>query len=217
MTRWNCLSLMLTTALLLMGLSGCANWPRYLHMEDDDDFVLDQMVAFEDESLASDAMQDLGTVYSGTEILFYGFLLDCGYDDDASWPEWPLHDVEGTEVPLNAGWFTGDVDWISFTVSADTQVQGTLEWFHRPAGSVNATYKPNEPTATWSMESDLDVVVFLLEGADERLVFNESGISNAYPEVFSNPPAFKAGDRVGLAIGCHHNLATDYDLRLLIQ
>ncbi len=217
MTRWNCIPLTLAAALLLLGLSGCAEWPRYLHMGDDDDAVTEQLVVFEDESLGLDTIQDLGTIYSGTEILFYGYLTACGYDDDAAWPDWPLHDVDGSEIPLNAGWFTEDVDWIGFTVSADAELQGTLEWFQRPAGSINATYKPNEPEATWAAESNLDLVVFALEGTNERRVFNETGISNAYPEELTNPPAFLAGDRVAMTIACRHNLATDYDLRVLIQ
>ncbi len=204
---------------------GCAEWPRYLHMEEDDPFadIVRRITVFEDESLDGDTLQDLGIVDRGTEVLFSGFLTRCGYDEEAAWPVWPLHDfdtdndgVPDTQIAYHSGWYAGDVDWIGFTPGDDGRLDATLEWVNRPAGESNATYQPEDPEGAWAEESDLDLVLFDVAGT-ERFVANESGISTAYPQQLVNPGSLTAESPVAVAIGCHHNVPTDFDLRLVVR
>jgi hypothetical protein len=215
-------------AVLLIGamlsaslLAGCEEWPRYLHVDDDPDaFVItDRVVVYEDEALDDEQLQDIGEVGSGTEILYYGFLTSCGYDDGASWPEWPLHDLDGDgtpESPLHAGWYGGDVDWLGLSVAGEVSLEGTLEWDNRPAGDTNAPYDPNFPGGTWTEESDIDLVIFSVDGGD-RAVQDETGISNDYPEQLSPAVSLADGTAVAIAVACHHAMSTDFSLRLVVQ
>lgn len=215
----------LLVALPLALLAGCEGWPRYLHLDDDpgEFVILERVVVYEDESLTSEQIQDAAKVASGTEILYFGFLTGCGYDETASWPEWPLHDLDGDgteDGPLHAGWFTGDVDWIGFTLDAgeggDVALEGSLEWDNRPEGTSNAPYQPGEPGAPWSTESDVDAVVFSVDG-DERTVVDESAMSNDYPEAIAPDEPFADETRIAVAVACHHAVPTDFALRIVVR
>lgn len=215
-------------AVLLIGailpaclLAGCEDWPRYLHLDDDPGaFVItDRKVVYEDEALDDEQLQDIGEVGSGTEILFYGFLINCGYDDGAAWPEWPLHDLDGDgtpESPLHAGWYSDDVDWLGFSVTGEVALEGTLQWDNRPASDTNAPYDPTDLGGSWTEESDIDLVVFTVDGGD-RAVKDESGISNNYPEQLAPAVQLADGTAVAIAVACHHALPTDFSLRLVVQ
>jgi hypothetical protein len=193
---------------------------------DDGDPIIEivrRVTVFEDESLDIETIQDLGTLEPGTEVLFFGFMSHCAYDDEAGWPQWPLHDfdtdndgIPDTQITYNAGWYAGDVDWIGLTPAADGRLEAKAEWTNSPSGGTNAAYKPDEPDGLWASESDLDLVVFDTSGA-QREVVNESGISNSYPQTLLNPGILVADAPVALAIGCHHATPTDYDLRLVIR
>ena len=168
-------------------LTGCEDWPRYLHEAEEEAGITQHLVIFEDESLGDDEIQDLGDLDPGTEIAFHGFIHTCGKDDHAPWPEWPLHDLDsdGDGIPdqqttYNSGWYTGDVDWVGFGVNADTVLSGSLEWTNRP--SETDLEASDEAT-------DLDFVVFVQTGAGLELV-NESGVSTSYPETLAATSGF---------------------------
>ncbi len=207
-------------SLVLVAL-GCEGWPRYLYEGlEVEEAVLYRLVAFENEALDSEAIQHTGEVDARTEILLFGYAASCGHDPDADGPDWPEHpwDEDGDGVPdgtmaFNSGWFTGDVDWFGFTVNDEVVLSGQLEWDNRPPGESNAPYQPELGPGEWSEESDLDFVVFEIEGTAQILV-NESAVGNDYPEVLRAPQRIAAGTRIAIAIGCHHELPTDYSLTL---
>jgi len=197
---------------------GCQDWPRYLHAGEGDDAatISERFVVFEDEALGSTDIQDLGDVAPGTEILFYGFIHTCGKDDDASWPEWPLHDYDEDEdgipdgqIAYNSGWYTGDVDWIGFVVTGTAVLSGSLEWSNRPPGDGNVGGAAEDI-------SDLDFVVFA-ENAGEMVLVNESGVTTSYPETLATTSGFEGDTVVAVAVACHHTLPTDFDLRLVLR
>lgn len=211
----------LLACLLVLGSAGCEGWPRYLYEGiEADSTVLYRLVTFENESLDSEEIQHAGEVDARTEILLFGYAASCGYDDDADGPDWPEHpwdeDSDGvpdTTMAFNSGWFTGDVDWFGFTVNEDVVISGQLEWDNRPPGSSNAAYQPEIVDGDWIGESDLDFVIFETEGTTRTLV-NESAVGHDYPEVLQAPQGFDAGARVAVAVGCHHQIPTDYALSL---
>ena len=211
------LALLLLSAVGL-ALSGCQDWPRYLHEDDGEDgsAITERFVIFEDEALANTEIQDLGDVTPGTEILYYGYIHTCGKDDDASWPEWPLHDYDEDEdgvpdgqITYNSGWYTGDVDWLGFLVTDTAVLSGSLEWANRPPGEGDA----EEPS---SEASDLDFIVFAQSGEEMKLV-NESAVSTSYPETLAATSGIGEDTIVAVAVACHHTRPTDFDLRLVVR
>ena len=213
----------LTAALVLVTLlaGGCEGWPRYLYEGIEVEATVDKrLVAFENESLDNDAIQFAGEVEAGTEILLFGYAASCGYDAEADGPDWPEHpwDEDGDGIPdgtiqFNSGWFTGDVDWFGVSLADEVVVSGSLTWDNRPAGASNAPYQPEDAGGDWVTESDLDFVLFEVEGT-ARILINESAVSNDYPEIIRSPSRVGAGSQLAVAIGCHHQVPTDYALSL---
>jgi hypothetical protein len=213
----------LAAPLVLIALlaGGCEGWPRYLYEGIEVDTGADQrLVAFENESLDNDAIQFAGEVEAGTEILLFGYAASCGYDTEADGPDWPDHpwDEDGDGIPdgtiqFNSGWFTGDVDWFGVSLVDEVVVSGSLTWDHRPPGASNAPYQPEDETGDWVAESDLDFVLFEVEGT-ARILINESAVSNDYPETIRSPSRVAAGSQLAVAVGCHHQVPTDYALAL---
>jgi len=210
------LALTLLSALGLV-ISGCQDWPRYLHVGDGDDgqTITERFVVFEDEALGATEIQELGEVAPGTEILFYGFIHTCGKDDAATWPQWPLHDYDDNEdgvpdgqVAYNSGWYTGDVDWLGFVVTDTAVLSGAMEWTNSPSA--------DGAEAQGEEVSDLDFVIFA-ESAGEMVLVNESGVTTSYPETLAASSRFDGGTAVAIAVACHHTLPTDYDLRLVLH
>ncbi len=210
-------------ALALLLASGCEGWPRYLYEGVEAETTVDErLVAFENEALDSEAIQFVGEVSAGTQILLYGYASSCGYDPDADGPDWPEHpwDEDGDGIPdgtieFNSGWFTGDVDWFGVTLLDEVTVSGELTWDNRPGGESNAPYQPDDPEGDWTTESDLDLVLFDVQGT-ARILINESAVSNDYPEVLRSPSRLDAGSQLAVAVGCHHQLPTDYAVSLTV-
>jgi len=204
-------------------LVGCEDWPRYLHMDDGDGYdITERIVVMEDETLDDVEVQELGELMPGTEILFFGFAHTCGKDEDAAWPEWPLHDfdsdgdgVPDSQISYTSGWYTGDVDWIGMELADDTGLEGELTWANRPSGDTNCADETDED-CDWDDESDLDMVVFARASGDLDIV-NESGVGHAYPESMVSISRHHAGTSLAIAVACHHSQPTDYDLVLVLR
>ena len=210
--------------LLLTMAIGCEDWPLYLHEDpgEDPDAITQRLVIFEDETLDRESIQDLGSVESGTAVEFYGFAHSCGVDEASPWPEWPLHDydddgdgIPDSQIPYHFGWYSGDVDWVGFQVAEDLSLLGLLEWTTSPAGEANCS-EEDDLDCDWDADCDLDMVVFVDTGSELTLI-NESGVSHAYPESLASHSTFTGGTQVAIAVGCDHNVPSDYDLRLEIH
>jgi hypothetical protein len=210
--------------LLPLGLAlGCEEWPRYLYMDDGTEFeITERVVVVEDESLGADEVQELGELGPGTEITLFGFVHTCGKDENAPWPEWPLHDFDSDEdgvpdsqITYSSGWYTGDVDWIGLELTDDAGLEGEMTWVNSPAGDTNCADE-DDPDCDWDVESDLDVVVFARSGPDLDIV-NESGVGHTYPETVVSVSRYAEQTSLAIALACHHSQPTDYDLVLVLR
>jgi len=214
---------MRTTILVLalgLALGGCADWPLYSHLPDPDlpiptpterDFA-------EDPSVEDVQIQDTGTLEAPAILTIVGSVDACGYDADAdafAWPDHPVDD-DGDGQPDGfaslSGWYTGDIDLFGFTADTDGWLEATLEWTNAPSGDRNAPWRPSEPDGDWSVESDLDFVVF-----DDGVIASDGGVTRRYPEATPQVLFVGAGtDRV-VAVSCHHEVPTDYVLTLYLR
>lgn len=213
----------------LATVAGCEGWPRYLYSADDAPGDLPPRYVFEDEQLGATRLdlQDVGTIEPGGTTIVSGYAFNCGYEEEPGtppWPEWPEHelDVDGdgepdTREPVHSGWFTGDVDFYVVEAAGTGSLSVTLEWTHRPEGD-NAPYRPSDPTGAWSSESDLDFVVFALDGdGGAGEVTHEDGFDSAYPAA-ADPPLFLESGQVRIvSVACHHNVPSDYTLTLALE
>lgn len=214
-------ALSVACAVSCVALVGCDGWPRYLYEGlETEGAVESRLVTFENEGLQGDVIQHAGDVSAGTELVFFGYLDSCGYDEDADDPGWPEHawDEDGDGVPddqvtYHSGWFTGDVDWFGFTLVQDASLQGSLAWDMRPPGDTNAPYDEHDLEGAWTQESNLDLVLFEVEGT-ARMLIDETAVSDGYPEALAAPVRLPAGSRVAFAVGCRYALATDYEVVL---
>jgi hypothetical protein len=203
-----------------LALSGCDNWPLYLHLPDPDlpIPVPWSMDYAEDPAVPDDQVQDVGDLTPPAIVTITGRVETCGYDLAAEVYEWPQHASDANEdgqpdgFEARSGWYTGDLDLFGFEARGDGWLEASLEWTHAPSGGVNAPWRPAEPEGDWASESDLDFVVF-----DLGVIASDAGVSRAHPESTAQVLFIESGtDRV-LGVACHHELPTDYVLTLYLR
>ncbi len=202
-------------------LCGCDSWP--LHAQLPDPYVPSVVVPLaedvtEDQAVAEGALQDLGVLAAPTTLTITGDMDSCGWDDAAAWPVWPEHPVDtdgdgesDLDQPWYAGWYTGDVDLFAIELGSAAWAGVELSWDNPPPDGVNAPYEPPGP-GPWDSESDLDFVLFDQDGAAPGEVIGENGFSRDHPESVGSPLVFAPGDRVVVAVGCHHGVPARYTL-----
>jgi len=210
--------------LAALPLPGCEDWPLYLHLPDATQPPPEpRRITFaEDPSLPEGELQDLGEFAAPLVATGTGDLYGCGFDPTLDWPAWPDHliDLDGDGVadetgPWFSGWYTGDVDSYGIGPLDDAWLDVSLSWDHSPDGGVNSPYRPAEPEGAWSTESDLDFVVLTVdESGASADVLSDSGFSTRHPEESGQVIPLEAGERVIVAVACHHAVPSAYALRL---
>ncbi|MBN93169.1 MAG: hypothetical protein CL928_03740 [Deltaproteobacteria bacterium] len=219
---------------LALCLSGCDGWPLYVYMEDElpapDEAVAPELVELEEEALDTadsdpeDELVPVPATLVPSITLVHGELGSCGYDNAASWPNWPEHpvDFDGDGVSdgstaSHQGWYAAEVDVFQVAVSTDAELFVVLEWENSPSGGSNAPMIPDDSTAPWATESDLDFVLLsVVEGQLDRVVA-DAGVSLDYPQQLWAGQPIPAGESLAVAVGCHHGLPTSYSLTLELR
>ena len=221
-----CLVLFLALAL---GAFGCAGWPLYAQVSsvdevNDDDVPVPELERDEESLAGLDADPDDGLLpVSGVEVpsvhRITGSFSSCGFDPDATWPDWPEHlvdaDGDGEADPGGLsyrGWYLAEVDIYEFAVSVDAVLSVRLEWANAPSGDSNSPVSSGEPEGAWAQESDLDFVIFEVVLGELTEMVSDAGFSLAYPEQTTVSLLFDAGDSFAVAVGCHHSVPSDYVL-----
>ncbi len=221
--RSSTLLLLPTLAVLLCALSGCENWPLYLHLPDPnpepiptENFDVDEDTGVEDGEL-----QDLGEFVSPSQVVIRGSMDSCGFDINDHQYDWPLHPVDSNgdgEADTQAsvsGWYSGDVDLYGVTADGEVWLSVTLEWDRAPLGGLNAPYRPASEDTTWEDETDLDFVVFSLDAAgDVVAMISDAGYSRDHPATTPQLLWVEDSERRGIAVGCHHEVPSGYTLTL---
>lgn len=213
----------LAALFLLVGLSACENWPLFAHLpspEEERPPVVATGVV-EDAALSADEVQLFGSVASAARFLISGSAESCGFDPAGEGPEWPAHPVDSDGDGLAEasrsiqGWYSGDVDHFGFSTEVGLRISFELTWENAPAGDGNSPYRPDDETAAWASESDLDLFVYALaEEGFVPTVSHDEAAGRSYPERVPGSLVAPAGSSVVFGIGCHHGLATDYELEL---
>lgn len=211
-------------ALILLAsilLAGCEGWPLYLNLPDPQPPIVEaeRIDVTADPDVASGAVQDLGALTPPTVAVISGTVDFCGFDAaaEADWPELPI-DLNGDGIaddtaPHHQGWYTGDVDVFGLEAAADGWLYATLQWSDAPEGN-NLPVDPSDPEGPWSDETDLDLIVVDWDGDDSRGVLNDQGVSLASPEETGQVLDLAAGERVAVAVACHHGDGGSWSLRL---
>jgi hypothetical protein len=214
--------LLIPCAILL--LAGCDGWPLYLNLPTPEAPTAepDRLDVTADPDAASGEVQELGAITAPTVVSIAGASDFCGFDSaaDADWPVLPVDSngdgIADEELPHHTGWYDGDVD--VFGVEAETAgwLHATLQWTAAPEGQ-NRPIDLNDPTGPWSEETDLDLVVLDWDGDATGAVLNDQGVSLGYPEETGQVLDLEAGERVALAVACHHGEGGGYALRLELR
>lgn len=216
------LRLMIPAAIVLM--SGCEGWPLYLNLPAPaaPTFDAERMDLAADPDIASGQVQGIGLVTPPTIVSIAGASDFCGFDPqgDADWPERPV-DTNGDGIadesaPHHQGWYDGDVDVFGLEAAGDGWLHASLQWTNAPDGR-NRPVNLDDPTGPWSEETDLDLVVLEWEDDGTRIVLDDQGASLDFPEETGQVIDLAAGDRVALAVACHHGEGGGYALRLELR
>ena len=147
----------------------------------------------------------------------------CGFDEEAVWPDWPSYPSDGDdddddddeeEEWSRSGWYSGDVDIYSLSADFDAIVSVALRWENAPVGGSNSPYRPDDSSAGWTQESDLDFVLFSMGEQGLGDVITDLGSTTQHPESVSNILYLSEGVALGVVVACHHELPTDYSLEL---
>ena len=214
--------LLIPAAVLL--LSGCEGWPLYLNLPSPvpPTFDAERLDLAADPDAASGEVQDLGEITAPVLVSIAGASDFCGFDADADaeWPERPV-DVNGDGVademaPHHHGWYDGDVDVFGVEAANDGWLHATLQWTNAPDGR-NRPVDLDDPTGPWSEETDLDLVVLAWDEDGTGAVVDDQGASLDFPEVTGQVIDLNAGDRVAVAVACHHGEGGGYALRLELR
>jgi hypothetical protein len=210
--------LLLCAALLLVG---CEGWPLYANLPtpvvpNPDATRLDLTA---DPDAPSGSVQDLGALTAPTVVSIVGAADLCGFDPEAEqiWPELPIDrngdGVADDTAPHNQGWYAGDVDAFGLEAATDGWLRASLQWTDAPEGA-NAPIDPSDPDGPWSEETDLDLVVLAWDGDAAGEVLDDQGASLGYPEETGQVIDLAAGERIAVAVACHHGEGGGYALRL---
>jgi hypothetical protein len=211
---------------LVLGLSGCDFWPLYEHLPDPERVrtPLPTVELVESLTSSSEGGQPLGEIEQGQAFLIRGRVDACGFVSDADGPAWPAHpvDTDGDGFAESArareGWYSGDVDRYQLTAVLAARITAELWWEQAPTGPENAPYRPDVVDGAWSSESDLDLFFQTLpQTTDNAEVLVDTGVSRNHPESLPAGVVLSAGETVVVGVACHHELATDYELRLWVR
>ncbi|MCO4770982.1 MAG: hypothetical protein KDA24_13190 [Deltaproteobacteria bacterium] len=213
-----------TPLLLTLAIVGCDRWPLHAALPDPVDAAApDPILASFEEDEVEGVVQDLGSWPAPAILTIRGTTSECGWEDDAAWPTWPVHPVDDDgdgvvdrEEARYAGWYSGDVDLFSLRPEAAGVLGGTLEWDNAPAGGTNSPYQPGTD-GPWEDESDLDVLVFTAENGAPSEVLTEAGVGRSYPEDLGAAVALDSGENAVIAVGCHHEVPSDWTLEVVIS
>lgn len=207
-------------SVLLLG--ACDGWPLYLHIEPDKPPVPTSIIVnlLEDVTVLDDQIQELAPLPYPSVARIRGATASCGFDPDLDDFIWPAHLVEGengSELVRIEGWYSGDVDYYSLALNQRGWLSVSLEWDNLPGEEGNAPYLPDEPDNDWSIESDLDFVLFDSSSLAMGTIVNDDGYSLSYPEQTTRAVAVDPDSPIVIAVACHHELPSGYTLNLALS
>ncbi|MBJ95636.1 MAG: hypothetical protein CMP23_14330 [Rickettsiales bacterium] len=203
----------------MLFLVGCEGWPLYLHLEPDKPVAHEPVIVdlLEDVTIVDDGVQELAPLPYPSEVRIRGVASSCGFDPSSAQFSWPEHQAlgpSGEYMSRVQGWYAGDVDYYALTVEERGWLLVSLAWDNSPADGANAPYLPDRPDEAWSLESDLDFVIFDGESLLLGQVVNDDGFSLAHPEQLDRALAVDASATIVVAVACHHERPSGYTLSL---
>jgi hypothetical protein len=219
-----CSLLLLSAAPTFLG-AACETWPLFAHLPEEDPGPGEpSRLSVSEDELPELIIQGIGALTAPSVITITGSTQDCGFDLDASWPDWPEHplDVDGdgvsdTTQPIFRGWFAGETDLYSLASDDAITVGLTLRWDNAPEGDANAPYQPSEGGGIWVEESDLDWVIFSVLDAAPDAIVDDGGFGPAYPQASEQWVRIDPGVPLAVAVACHHEVPTEYSLVLDVR
>jgi len=211
---------------LFLGVSGCDFWPLFEHLPDPESVrsPLPTVEINETSTSSSEGGQPLGEIAQGQAFILRGRAENCGFTPGAQGPSWPAHPVDSDgdgfaeSSRARQGWYSGEVDRYQLTAGIAARLTSELWWANAPQGPENAPYRPDAADGVWSTESDLDLFFQTVpEATGNTVVLGDSGVSSRHPEALPAGVVLGVGETVVVGVACHHQLATDYELRLWLR
>ena len=210
---------------LVMLLGACDYWPLYRYLPDPNRPVptATELVVEEAAEGSVGEVQTLDLVPGPVEVVINGRVESCGFDETTPGPDWPSHPVDSNGDGIadasrsRSGWYTGDLDLFLVTPPAESRVHAILDWSARPTGESNSPYLPGDAAAAWSGESDLDVWFVRSSALPGGSIASEEGVSRRVPERAEGGLVVAAGAPLVVGVSCHHELPSDYELRVKVR